>query len=310
MGNHSIKRAAPHRGRRSVAIVGVAALAVAVISGVAGVSSSTSEGIVTITPHNLTTGATIAAGKSVVYVVSGASTTVPTDATRVQLSVAVSKQQQPGTLNSTPYLDVADASGDALTWATPNTAVSGTYLEAVGVANKVAFTNSSAGSVFVVIKITGYSTAARLAARLDNDEKRITALESGRRGWVSSGAILTAGDNYIIVAGPFTPSSTMTCMVTSSVQISMGVAAPAGSGAFIYVRNAIQVNDGAQSNDGAFGHYVIATGQPGYQSDTTRTSTFTVVSGNSYKFGAFIGSVPGAPWVGGTAEVSTAYDCR
>lgn len=155
----------------------VAALVVAVVNGVAG-ASTTSEGIVSITPHSLASGALVGAGKSVSYVVSGASTTVPTDATRVQFLVTVSSQQKDGTLTAQPYLDAADASGDTLSWPAAKTTVSGTFVEPVGVSNKVNFTNTSAGSVTLAVKITGYSTSARLAARLDSVESNQAADEN------------------------------------------------------------------------------------------------------------------------------------
>ena len=177
--------------RRLASIAAVAAIVVGVVDGVAGASSSTSEGIVSITPHSLASGASVGAAKSVSYVVSGGSTTVPTDATRVQLSVTVSNQQQAGTLTSQPYLDAADASGDTLSWAAPKTTVSGTFLEPVGVSNKVSFTNTSAGTVTVAVKITGYSTSARLATRLDVVESNQGADETAIGNLQSAVASLT-----------------------------------------------------------------------------------------------------------------------
>lgn len=167
--------------RRSV-LAGSVALCVAVVSGVAVASSSgTSEGIVPLTPSKLLTsslGLAVGAGKSVQYVVSGGATRVPTDADRVEFLVTVSKQQKAGSLAAQPYLDAADASGDSVSWAAPSTAVSDTVIEPVGVSNKVTFTNTSAGSISVVIKIVGYSTGARLAGRLDAAEARIASLEA------------------------------------------------------------------------------------------------------------------------------------
>lgn len=340
MGNHSLKAATP-RSRRRLAVAGGVALSIALISSVAGASSTTSEGIVGVTPHNLTTGASVATGKSVTYVVSGGSTTVPTDATRVQFAVTVSKQQQAGALTSQPYLDAADASGDSLSWGAPNTTVSDTFIEPVGVANKVTFTNTSAGSVTVAIKITGYSTSARLAARLDTveskqatDETAINNLQSvnagtrlnaaensianlqvlnsaARRGFNSNaGAALTPGDNYIFVTPAFTPTTSLLCTVTSSVQVTLASPAPVGAN-IVYVRNAVRRNGATLANDAQFGHYLTSTGTTGLQPDVTRTSLISVTAGQSVEFGAFLGNVAGS-WfnAANTVSVSTEYDCR
>jgi hypothetical protein len=333
MGSHSIKPTTPGRRRHRLAVVGGSALAVALATSIAG-ASTTSEGIVSVAPHNLTTGAALTTGKSLTYVVSGAATTVPTDATRVQFAVTVSKQQQSGTLTAAPYLDAADASGDSLSWAAANTTVSGTLLEPVGVGNKVTFTNSSAGTLTVAVKITGYSTSARLAVRLDTAESAINSLQSlnagprlnavessvsslqfvagaVRRGFGSSvGIPLTAGDNYIVVTAPFTPTGNLLCTVTSSVQMTLATPAPVGA-AIVYVRNAVRRDGNSVANDTHFGHYLTATGTTGVQPDVTRTSLISVSAGHSVEFGAFLGNVAGS-WLnaGNSVAVSTEYDCR
>jgi hypothetical protein len=181
MAKHAKAAVGRQRRRRFVGLMTAAAAIVALVDAVASASSTTSEGIVSITPHSVASGASIAAGKSVAYVVSGGATTVPTDATRVQFSVTVSDQAKAGTLTAQPYLDAADASGDMLSWQAPKTSVSGTFLEPVGVSNKVAFTNTSSGTVTVTVKITGYSTAARLAARLDTVETKQATDETKQR---------------------------------------------------------------------------------------------------------------------------------
>lgn len=162
------------RLRRYAGVAGLAAVGVGLVGGAALASSTAGSDIVPIAPHILTSGSSVAAGKSLIFIVSGGSTTVPTAATRVQFSVTVSSQVAVGEFTAQPYLDAADASGDSVTWPAAKTTVTGTLLEPVGVSNKVAFINSSAGSVRVAIKITGYSTAVGLENRLD-------ALESSQR---------------------------------------------------------------------------------------------------------------------------------
>ena len=166
------------RTRRRHLTIGIAVALGVVLAGTVASASTTSAGIVAISPHTLTGGSSIAGGKSLSWVVSGGATTVPTDATQVRFVVTVSREQKVGSLTAQPYLDAADASGDTLSWPAMNTAVTGTFLEPVGLSNKVSFTNTSAGSIFVVVKITGYSTAAGLETRLAAVEGKQSADEA------------------------------------------------------------------------------------------------------------------------------------
>src|SRR4051794_37098256 len=84
------------RLRRYAAIVGMAAVVIGIVSGAALASSATGDDIVSIAPHSLTAGSSVATGKSLVFIVSGGSTTVPTDATRVRFGVTVSNQVAAG----------------------------------------------------------------------------------------------------------------------------------------------------------------------------------------------------------------------
>jgi hypothetical protein len=145
-----------HRRRRNV---GVAALAGASVIAAAVLidSPAHASGISPITPtHTLQNNTAVAANKSVTPVVSGASTTVPTDATRVQVAVSVSAELGSGTLHAYPSGDPAGAGG-SLTFSA-NTPASTTMLVAPGMANKVVFLNQSAGSLRLTVKITGYTS--------------------------------------------------------------------------------------------------------------------------------------------------------
>lgn len=220
MGNVMSKQVQTHKHaerrtgwRRPMAIVVSTLAVVAAIDAVASASGTTSEGVVSIAPKAVASAVSIAAGKSVAYVVSGGATTVPTDATRVELSVAVSKQTKLGSVSASPYLDPADASGDSVGWASL-TPVTGTLEEPVGVSNKVNFVNNSAGPVTVTIKITGYSTSARLAVRIDSLENRLaadeTALNSLPRITLTSGPNAEPGDeNYYFAGANLAPGSTV-----------------------------------------------------------------------------------------------------
>ena len=92
MGKHEQDRRQEQRHwRRTLGAASATLALVAAVDAVAAQSSTTSEGIVSIAPHAVAT-TTILAGKSVSYAVSGGTTTVPTDATRVELAVTVSNQ--------------------------------------------------------------------------------------------------------------------------------------------------------------------------------------------------------------------------
>jgi hypothetical protein len=154
---------ADRRARRSlrkrVSIVAALALAAAMVTGVAGASgpSNTLLSFVSVSPaFKLATNANIAAGATGSYVVTGAATTVPTDATTVRLAVSV-RGTKAGTLTVYPASNSTGGSGQSLSW-TANGFAAGTLMENVGAANKVSFHNSSAAAATVTATITGYST--------------------------------------------------------------------------------------------------------------------------------------------------------
>jgi hypothetical protein len=113
-------------------------------------------------------------------------------------------------------------------------------------------------------------------------------------------ATLTAGENFI-TGGTFTPASTMTCLVTVSVQVAASSAEPAGPTG-TYLRTAM-----GSAADGNFGHYLLSTGQTGYQPDITRTSVWPVSAGVPTSFGAYLGGV--SAWAGSSAYVQGSYAC-
>lgn len=157
-----IERGAPReqtprqRRRRNVgvaAVAGVSAIAAAALIG----TSAHASGISPVTPtHTLQNNTAVAANKSVSPVVSGSATTVPTDATRVQVAVSLTGELSSGTLKAYPNGNPAGVGGSLAF--TANTPVSTTMLVAPGMANKVIFLNQSSGSVKLTVKITGYTT--------------------------------------------------------------------------------------------------------------------------------------------------------
>jgi len=107
-----------------------------------------------IAAHTVLNNMIFTSNKAATPVVIGGSTTVPTDAIRVQLSVTVSKGSAAGTLRVFPTGGTF-AEGASLSWAAGQT-VSSTVTERVGLNNEVTFLNQSNGAVTVLAKLTGY----------------------------------------------------------------------------------------------------------------------------------------------------------
>ncbi len=132
---------------------------------------------------------------------------------------------------------------------------------------------------------------------------------SGPKSFVSgtSMTLSDASNNYQPVTAAFTASTDMTCLVTSSGQVSADAAVTAGTAGGFF-RNAIFVNGGAGTNDNQFGMYVVSNGLTGLQSSITRTSTFPVTAGQSVQFGGYLGS-PASGWSTSAMFLTTAYAC-
>ena len=145
--------------RRPMALVGVAVLAVGMLAGVAGASGTTTN--VTFVPLSpakvILSNVNIGANKTSSAVVIGGTTTVPSNATTVQLTVTA-KGASIGTLNFYPTLNPSGGSGQTLAYPGSNVAASTTIQENVGQASSLTFANSGIGTATVTAKITGYST--------------------------------------------------------------------------------------------------------------------------------------------------------
>lgn len=149
------RRAALAATMLAVAGLGAGTTAFATVSTHSG--STTNVSFVTLTPaHKLLSNTAISANKSTSPVVIGGTTTVPSNATTVQLTVSA-KGAAAGTLNFYPAGNPSGGSGQSLSW-TAGATVSGTIQENVGMSGELTFANSSTGSVAVTAAIIGYST--------------------------------------------------------------------------------------------------------------------------------------------------------
>jgi len=147
------------RGRRpAVVAAAVATVAAAVGALLVGVPSAQAS-IVAIAPKVIASNVAMSGHDILALVVSGGSTTVPTDATRVQFAVSVTGATANGTVSSNPTATYP-GSGDLVHYSSSGTG-SGTIVERVGLSNQVTFHNNGANAITITIKITGYSTEVR-----------------------------------------------------------------------------------------------------------------------------------------------------
>ena len=146
--------------RRGVLLTGVA-LAAAMIAGVAGASAPGNPADVTYisltVPHKVLSNTSIAKAATNSPVVIGASTTVPSDATSVQMTVAV-KSTAAGTLAVFPTDNPGSSTADTIAFPAGNVVVSAQTKQSPGLSGKVSFKNNGTATATVTVTITGYST--------------------------------------------------------------------------------------------------------------------------------------------------------
>ncbi|MGN6723934.1 MAG: hypothetical protein ACTHJM_15095 [Marmoricola sp.] len=145
--------------RRPLALVSIAVLTVGMLAGVAGASGTTTNvNFVPLSPAKVVLNNTaIASKKTNSPVVIGGTTTVPSNATTVELTVSA-KGASSGTLDFFPAMNIAGGSGQTLTYPGGNAVVTGTIQENVGQSGELSIYNAGLGTAVVTAKIIGYST--------------------------------------------------------------------------------------------------------------------------------------------------------
>jgi hypothetical protein len=155
--------AGPPRTRRRLrtpmVIAGVAVLSFGTWAGIAAATGSTTSVsfIALTTPKAVLSNTAIATHKSSSPVVIGGTTTVPSNATTVQVKVSA-KGTAAGTLNFYPAGNPSGASGQTLAYTTATTPATTTIEENVGQSGELTIYNSGSGSATVTATIIGYST--------------------------------------------------------------------------------------------------------------------------------------------------------
>jgi hypothetical protein len=155
------KRGRARRVRQRVAVGAGIALVAAAMMGVAVASSPGNPADVTYiplsVPHKILSGTSIGHGAVKAAVVVGGSTTVPTDATSVQMTVAV-KSTAAGSLSVFPTDHPSSSTADTINFPAGSVLVSQVSKQSPGLSSKVSFQNNGSGTAIVTVTITGYST--------------------------------------------------------------------------------------------------------------------------------------------------------
>lgn len=143
--------------RRGV-VVAALALGAGLLVGVSGASAPSVDVDFTplSPPKKVLSNAGIGAGVTKPVVISGGTTTVPTNATTV-LTTVTARGAKAGTLHFHPLGDPSGSSGQTVSWAAGGSATEVIATD-VGQKNSVAIVNESAGSATVTVTIQGYST--------------------------------------------------------------------------------------------------------------------------------------------------------
>ena len=118
--------------------------------------------IIPLTLAHKVANVTIAANKTYSTQVSGANTTVPANATTVQITVTA-KGAAGGTIDIYPAGNPSGGSGQTVSFPAGNVLSSNIVEEKIGEASKVTFLNNSAGSAVVTATLNGYSTQVTYA---------------------------------------------------------------------------------------------------------------------------------------------------
>jgi len=202
--------------RHRVALIAGTVVAAAAAMGVAGASSPGHTADVTyiaLTPvHKVLSNAAIAKNAVNSPLVIGGSTTVPTDATSVLLSVAV-KSTAAGSLSIFPLGNPGASSADTIPFPAGNVIVNATTKQNPGQSSKVSIKNNGTTTATVTVTITGYSTQTT-ASNI-----------SGLGG--TAGQVLTN-------TGTGAAWQSLLSDVTSAVSLSAAGASPTG-GAFSFI---------------------------------------------------------------------------
>lgn len=181
-----VRRAGRHR---TVGLITLGVMIGVVITGIAAADSGTpaATGYVPIVAVKVLSGASVGAGKSVSPVATGGSSTVPTNASAVQMVVKAGGAKS-GSLKIYPAGDPTAGGATSLSWSAGGS-VTATVNESIGTKDQITFANPSAGPATVTATLEGYSTqttATNIAADGGVAGQVLTNTGSGA-AWAAAG---------------------------------------------------------------------------------------------------------------------------
>ncbi|MGN6723932.1 MAG: hypothetical protein ACTHJM_15085 [Marmoricola sp.] len=189
--------------RRPLALASIAVLIVGTLAGVAGaIGTTTDVAFLSLSPaHAVLTNTTIAAHKTSSPVVIGGTTTVPSNATTVELTVTA-KGPSVGTLEFYPAQNPSGGSGQALPYPGSNVVASATIEENVGQSGELTILNNGIGSAVVTAKIIGYSTqvtAGDINSVGGSNGQVLTSDGTGDASWTTQGQAFSSTSGFASV---------------------------------------------------------------------------------------------------------------
>jgi hypothetical protein len=174
----------PGRAHRGFLVAAVA-LTVAAVVGVAGASAPGNPADVAYislsVPHKVLNNIGIGKTATNSPVVIGASTTVPSDATSVRMTVSV-KSTVAGTLSIFPTDNPTGSTADTVSFSAGNVVTTETTEQSPGLSGKVSFKNNGTATASVTVTISGYSTqttASNISGSGGTDGQVLTNTGSG-----------------------------------------------------------------------------------------------------------------------------------
>jgi hypothetical protein len=279
-------------GVRRQAFLVISGVAVgAVIAGgsvaLADAGSPPGAGYVSITPVKIASNTSVAKGTTLAKVAIGGTTTVPTNATAVRLSVTA-RSTVAGALEIFPAGDPMAAGATTIAMAT--TATTQTVTETVGVKDEIAFVNTTAGTATLTASITGYSTqltASNVAGDGGVAGQVLTNNGSGGASWGAGGVTVNTGSG-LTGGGSIALGGSRTLGVDSSQVQSRITGGCSGDSAIA------SVNQSGSVNCQATGVKTIA-GAVSASGDVAAGSGFTVTHPNP---GEYLVTFPTGTWTG------------
>jgi hypothetical protein len=197
------------RGSLPLIVAGMAIGAVIVGSALADSGTPPAGGYVIVSPATKVFGGTIGAGKGVSAIAIGGATTVPTNATAVEISLSI-KSTQAGVLTVYPAGDPTAPDSQDISYSAGTTNL--TAVGTVGVKDEITFHNAGSASATVGVKDIGYSTqltATNIAPDGGSPGEVLTNTGSGAV-WGPAGGASTADEE-----APIYPLTTLPTTVAT-----------------------------------------------------------------------------------------------